>query len=196
MSTVDDAASRIALDFKNSMEIFPDRSRLMVGGTEMAFHCDKFNTRITKSLEDVLGIEEGGELLRSSAERTTHAFLSKFLSDGETKATFEALPPPDRLQAIFRIFKVLAYGALETAELGEKRSVFRSTSTYLAEGWLENQKRWHWEDREAPVCHDIRGYLGAALALAFDKPAGSYRLVETRCRAMGQEVCEFIAEVI
>jgi hypothetical protein len=192
MSTVEE----MTLAFKESTQIFPDRSRLMIGGTEMAFHCDKFNTRICKNLEDVLGVEEGGELLRASAEQTTHAFLTQFLDDGDRKAQFEALSPQERLQTIFGIFKVLAYGALEIVELSEEKSVFRSASTYLSEGWRENQKRWRWVDREDPACHDIRGHLSAAMALAFDKPVGSYDLVETKCRAMGQDACEFVAEVI
>jgi hypothetical protein len=180
MSTVEE----MTLAFKESTQIFPDRSRLMIGGTEMAFHCDKFNTRICKNLED------------ASAEQTTHAFLTQFLDDGDRKAQFEALSPQERLQTIFGIFKVLAYGALEIVELSEEKSVFRSASTYLSEGWRENQKRWRWVDREDPACHDIRGHLSAAMALAFDKPVGSYDLVETKCRAMGQDACEFVAEVI
>ncbi len=173
-----------------------DRSRLELGGIEVSFHCDKFNTRILKNFEDVMGYHEGGKVLASCAEATTYEALRKFLGAGEAAAIFAPLPLGARLEAIFELFKVLAYGAVETLEASPEGARFMSRTSYLAEGWLENKERWHLDEREGPACHDIRGHLAAAMAIATGKPQGSFKVQETKCRAFkGADVCEFVVEV-
>lgn len=179
----------------STMTFDKERSRLEIGGAEVSFHCDKFNTRILKNFEDVMGYEEGGRLLSACAESTTYDSLQRFLGEGEAGVAFQALGLAERLEAIFEMFKVLAYGAIAVQTATPESARFTSASSYLAEGWLENQARWHLDEREGPACHDICGHIAAAMAVATGKPAGSYRVKETRCRAYkGATECEFLAE--
>ena len=179
--------------YKQGMNFFPEKSRLEMGHHEVAFHCDKFNTRIIKGLENVLGIDEAKGILISTAEHSTYEMLEDFFHSEKYREIFSSLTPMERLQTIFEIFKVLGYGAVNVDELGERTARFSSKSSYLSEGWLENMERWNWKMREAPVCHDLCGYLQGAMAIALDKPAGSFAVKENRCRAMGEEICEFSA---
>jgi predicted hydrocarbon binding protein len=182
--------------FLGTLAFDKQTSQLGLGGAAVAFHCDKFNTRILKNFEDVIGYEGGGELLFRMAERTTYSALERFLCAGPAASVFGALDLRGRLEAIFELFKALAYGAVEIVELSPEKARFTSKTSYLAEGWLENKSRWNLDEREGPACHDIRGHLAAAMALSTGKPQGSYRTRETQCRAYkNATICEFVVEV-
>lgn len=182
--------------YLSTLSFDSQHSRLDIGGTAVAFHCDKFNTRILKNFEDVMGYQEGGQLLASTAERTSYVALEHFLGSGAGATQFAPLDLAERLEAICELFKVLAYGAISLVEATPERCVFESATSYLAAGWLENRERWHLDEREGPACHDVRGHLAAAVALAAGKPEGSYMVSETGCRAYQDgPVCRFVAEV-
>lgn len=188
------AYEELVNSFTGSITFDANKSRLNIGGTEVAFHCDKFNTRILKNMEDVMGYEPGGKLLREMAEHTTFALLKKFLLDGPGAAHFSSLDPSDKVASIFELFKVLAYGALDVTELSASEGKFTSKTSYLAAGWLENQTKWNWEKRQKPACHDICGHIAATMAIVFGKPQGSYSVKESSCRAAGAAECIFVAK--
>jgi hypothetical protein len=179
----------------STVKVYPDRSRLEFGGTEVAFHCDKFNTRIIKGMEDVIGVEQAARLLAASAEATHYAWLKKFFIDGDGKAAFSAMSAADKLAACFEVYKVFAYGAFDGSGLGENGGKVVSKSSYIAEGWLENMERWKWVLRENAVCHDACGTIAAAAAIAYGKPQGTYVVTEIKCRSKGDDICEFAVEV-
>lgn len=181
--------------FLGTVKADAEKSRLEFGGTEVSFHCDKFNTRIVKGLEDVVGFEEATKLLAHQAEVTHYAFLKTFFVDGPGAEAFATMSPEEKLAAIFEIYKLLAYGAFNADGITAAGGTLSSPTSYVAEGWLENLERWNWTLRDHPVCHDACGHLAAALAIAFDKPAETYTVSETKCRSQGDDVCEFAAEV-
>ncbi|MDX9723958.1 MAG: hypothetical protein RBU37_24625 [Myxococcota bacterium] len=172
------------------------RSALSLSGDRVAFHCDKFNTRILKNFEDVMGYEDGGKLLCDMAASTTYAALNRALVEGENAAAFAALDLRGKLEAITEYFKLLAYGAIEIVELSPTQAKVVSSHSYLAEGWLENKKRWNLDERMGPACHDLRGHLAAAMCICTGRPLGSFHCTETLCRAYKNgERCEFTVEV-
>jgi hypothetical protein len=177
-----------------SITILADRSRIQAGGAEVSLHCDKFNTRILKGLEDVAGFEKAREIIATSAEKTTIDLLNKYLASANVKEAFDSLSVDDKLKAVFEIFKVLGYGALDAVSVSETSGKFVSKSTYISEGWLENEKKWKWSKRSEPVCHDVIGYLQGALAIVYGKAPGTYTVKETSCRAKGDPQCEFQME--
>ncbi|MBD3290937.1 hypothetical protein GF337_19175 [candidate division KSB1 bacterium] len=185
----------ILSSYADTLNFIPEKSRLELGSVEVSYHCDKFNTRILKNFEDVLGFDKGGMLLQKAAEFTTYEALKKFLDQTEIKANFDAMSTEDKTLTILEMFKIPAYGAIEISSLSPEKSVFISKSSYLAEGWLENKEKFNWEDRKQPVCHDICGHLCAVLSIVYDKPAGSFKMSETKCRAKGDDICEFVSEV-
>lgn len=180
--------------YLDTMAFDQEKSTLSLGGTPVSFHCDKFNTRILKNIEDVMGYEDGSRLLKKWAAQTTYEALTRFLVEGPGAAHFSGLDPKARLEAIFELFKVLAYGAVKIVSVDEKKAVFSSATSYLAEGWLENKKNWGWETRHGPACHDLAGHLVAAMALAYGKPFTAYAARETSCRTEGHPECVFEVE--
>jgi len=181
--------------YAGTLNIDAERSRINIGNHEVSFHCDKFNTRIIKGYEDVVGFDDATRLLAASAEKATFKMFADFFADGAHQDAFAALSAEDRLATLFEIAKMLGYGAVQINTVSENGGEFVSASTYLAEGWLENQERWNWKVRKNPVCHDMNGFLQAAMAIAYGKEPGSYKVKETTCRAKGDEVCTFKAEV-
>jgi hypothetical protein len=190
MASIED----IKKGYIESITILADRSRIQAGGAEVSLHCDKFNTRIQKGLEDVAGFEKAREIIAVSAEKTTINLLNSYLSSPKAKEVFDSLSADDKLKAIFEIFKVLGYGALDAVGVSETSGKFISKSTYISEGWLENEKKWKWSKRNEPVCHDVTGYLLGALSVIYGKAPGTYKVKEVSCRAKGDAQCEFQME--
>lgn len=190
------AYDEIVAKYLGLMEFDASRSNLSIAGTAVSFHCDKFNTRILKNLEDVMGYERAAQMLCNMAEKTTYDALKYVLDETDAGKDIKALPKKEQVEAFLDLFKALAYGAIVINEYSADRAVFSSDHSYLAEGWLENQERWNLDEREGPACHDIRGHLAAVMALVEDKAPDAYAVVETSCRAFKDgKVCEFIAEV-
>lgn len=174
----------------SNISINVEKSELKIGNEVFAFHCDKFNTRILKGLEDTLGFEKARELLFKSSEKTTLGVL-KGLGDILVGATVQ-----EKLSSIFELYKVLGHGNIKVTEFGDTKSKVISDPSYMAEGWIENQEKWNWSRREKPICHDQCGAIAAAFELAFGKNPGQVKVVETTCHSMGSAACEFDVEVL
>ncbi len=186
--------SIIVESYLKTFTIDAEHSRIRVGNHEVAFHCDKFNTRIIKGFEDVIGIEDSAKLLVASAEKTILQMFNDFFKD-DVKTQFDSLSPEDKFATLIEMGKLLGYGAIDPATPTDKGGTFISPSSYLAEGWLENETRWNWKQRSTPVCYDMCGFIAGALAFIYGKPIGTYKVTETTCRAKGDSVCTFKAEV-
>lgn len=172
------------------------KSKLSIAGTPVSYHCDKFNTRILKNLEDVMGYARAGEMLSKMAQKTTYDSMKYVLDETEVGADIKTLGKKEQLEAFLEILSALAYGSIELVEYSTNLSTFQSKHSYLAEGWLENKKSWKLDEREGPACHDIRGHLSAIMALVEEKPIEAYSVKEITCRTYeNAPICKFIAEV-
>lgn len=173
-----------------------ERARLSFGAHEVSYHCDKFNTRVIKGLEDVIGYEDAHSILEKTAGESTIKLIGDFFENTDASDEFAELESPDdKLNYIFEVFKAGGYGAFEISSADENGGEITSPSSYIAEGWLENMERWKWPRRENPVCHDSCGYISAAFSIAFDKDELSYKTAETTCRSCGDDICTFKVEV-
>ena len=171
-------------------------SELSIAGTAVSFHCDKFNTRILKNLEDVMGYDKAASMLFEKAQKTTYDSFKHIMDETEVGQDINAFSKKEQIEAFLEIFKALAYGAIKIVEYSPERSVFSSEHAYLAEGWLENKKKWMLDERDGPACHDIRGHLAAVMALVEGKHFDAYTVKETQCRSFEDgTICEFVAEV-
>ena len=171
-------------------------SELSIAGTAVAFHCDKFNTRILKNLEDVMGFDKAAKMLFEMARLTTYNSFKNIMETTEAGQDIKALSKKEQIEAFLEIFKALAYGAIVNVEYTPERSLFSSEHSYLAEGWLENKRSWKLDAREGPSCHDIRGHLAAVMAIVEGKSVDAYTVSETQCRSFKDgSICEFVAEV-
>jgi hypothetical protein len=172
-------------------------SRLSPGESDVSFHCDKFNTRILKNLEDMMGYEAGGRVLRETAAQSSRDLLARFLNEPGLNGTWQGLDLRSRLEAILELYRVMAFGAIRVVDVRQSGATFASATSYLAEAWIENRSRWHLDAREGPACHDICGHLAAAVSLTIDVPLARVKVTETTCRAFRDaRECEFVAAVL
>lgn len=176
-----------------AVEIDPVRSRIQLAGHEVAYHCEKFSTRIIRGLEDVLGVEEANALIQQAAAESLYKPLAQL---PEAQPEWASMPRQERLALIFSVFKMLGYGAVGLAETNGNRTRVTSANSYLAEGFFENAEQWRWSKRSAPFCHDMCGYLRAAFAVSDGVPLEQVTVREGTCRTTGAELCTFEVEVI
>ncbi|MCK5743585.1 MAG: hypothetical protein KAH30_02500 [Caldisericia bacterium] len=174
----------------NKISVNPEKSELRILGQLFSYHCDKFNTRILKGFEDTLGYEKAKELLFKSSESTNYDAL---------KGMFEVITgdtPEQKLDAIFEIYKVLGHGNVISKEISSNGGKIIAKSSYMVEGWLENEEKWNWGKRKQPICHDESGAIAAAFEIAYGLSKGSVKVDEVACSATGASECEFIVEVL
>ncbi len=171
------------------IDVDAEKSELRVAGQLFAYHCDKFNTRILKGLEDTLGFEKARDLLENSAESTMYDTLTGMFD------LFEGSTPEEKLNSIFEAYKVLGHGNISVKEISASGGTATAKPSYMVEGWLENEERWGWGKRENPICHDEAGAIAAAFEIAFGLSKGSAKVTETQCYVTGADSCEFKIEV-
>jgi predicted hydrocarbon binding protein len=177
---------------KASITFDAARSRISVGGEEFAYHCDKFNIRIIKGLEDVLGPAKARELIMRTASQN---LLEMFKSFAAFMPEFQAASVAEKLMGFAECWKILGFGAVTFDKMDGSSTQARSTTSYLAEVYLENMQRWGWPVRKTPFCYDLEGYLQAAFAVATGKDLASISVTETQCRTTGADSCIFEVEV-
>jgi len=173
------------------ISINAERSVIKLGDVEIAYHCDKFNTRIFKGFEDTLGFEKARDLIFTSAHNTTYDNLVKIAT-----GIIAGSKPADVIESLFELYKVLGYGNFMVQDAYENGGRVKGDPSYMAEGWLENQEKWHWTNRTQGVCHEEAGHIAAAWELAHNLKKGSVRVIETVCKAAGGPYCEFQIEVL
>ena len=130
------------------------------------------------------------------AQKTTYDAMKYVLNETDVGIDIKALGKKEQLEAFLEILSALAYGSIELVKFEDKMITFQSKHSYLAEGWIENKKKWKLDEREGPACHDIRGHLSAIIALIEKKPFDAYTVQEVSCRVYKDAaVCKFVAEV-
>lgn len=171
------------------MEVNAEKSELKVSGQLFAYHCDKFNTRILKGLEDTLGFEKARDILCKSAEETTYDTLTGMFE------VFDGSTPEEKLASIFEAYKVFGHGNVQIKEVSASGGIVTAKPSYMVEGWLENTERWNWGKRDKPICHDEAGSIAAAFEIAYGLSKGAVKVTETVCYVTGADACEFKIEV-
>ena len=169
-----------------------EHSRITTSGIEIAYQSDKFSTRIIKGIEDVMGYEAASQLIKANACKAT---LNTFMKIQGKLGIGNLKTPQEKMEALFLIWKKLGNGSVTMVELSPTRAVFETHTSFLAVGYQENMKNWHWPQREKPFCHDLTGYLQAVVAAALQIPPQKITATETECMTMGAEKCTFILEV-
>lgn len=176
---------------KSTITIDADHSRIKISNTDIAYHCDKFATRITKGLEDVLGFEETVALINKYTAESMMSTLEPLAK----APTFTALPVSEKLDTLLEIYKMLGNGAV-TLEKSDGTSTKAHTKySYLAESFIENMDRWQWKFRSEPFCHEMSGNLCGAFAISTGKELANISVKEVKCRTMGADECVFEVEV-
>jgi len=139
---------------------------------------------------------EARALLIEAAQECGYATFQGIRTSVEWQQLVEPMveTEEDQIHAFSAITVALGWGDLSVAEfIPEEKLVIRARSGYEAEGFLQ-----HYAHADTGKCFMLCGVTAAFMDLMYgpDYPDGcfTYKAMETRCRAMGDDYCEFVAQ--
>lgn len=119
MNIREDIISKCAIDGK--------LGRIKIGSIDVAYHCDKFNTRIVKGFEDTLGFEKARDMIHKTSEETFFDAVSEYV-----KSATSGMQPADIMKTIFEMFKTLGYGNFNVESDNGKSGKVTGSPVYLS----------------------------------------------------------------
>jgi hypothetical protein len=179
-------------DLSTLIDITTHPARIGLANVDIALHSDKYAVRITKGLEDILGVDKAAELLSESAAQAMLEILQNVFA---AYPEFGQRPVEERLRDTFAVLAFLGMGRMFVEQIRGLNIQMLSPTSYLADGYLDHMLNLNWPKREKPFCHDFCGYLQAAIAFAMRRNLSSITVREIKCRTTGEHDCEFRAEV-
>jgi hypothetical protein len=179
-------------DLSTLIDCTTHTTRIGLANVDIAFHCDTYSVRITKGLEDILGVNKAAELLSESAAQSMLEILQSVFA---VYPDFGLQPVEDRLRDTFGVLSFMGMGRMFVEQIRGLNIQVLSPTSYLADGYLDNMRNLNWPKREKPFCHDLCGYLQAATAFAMRRNMSFITVREIKCRTTGEHDCEFRAEV-
>jgi hypothetical protein len=155
------------------------RARHVVNGATAVLHCHNYAILYCQIADDA-EIVNGRELLARAAE---YAFLS-LLRD--YFATHAVTAVDERVALAEEYWSVCGMGTLKFDCLGQMSATAVMAHSHVDEGWVAK-----WGRRDRPVNFIGQGYLAAALAAIYDRPAGSFAVRETESIVAGAPESRF-----
>lgn len=140
------------------------------------YHCSYFNLYLQRTVEDAREYIPAEEILADGAEMAVYAMLKRLF---EVNADFKT--PEERFEVIAGIYKLNGFGLLPNlSDLKPDGGTVRTSVTHYSVAWKSI-----WGERQKPVDYFTCGFLRAAASIVFDKPAGTYDCVQTKCLTLG-----------
>jgi hypothetical protein len=157
----------LALDFSLDPETF----RHYLNGHAVVMHSHHYLALITKLAED-MGDLGGPRLLRDVVEESMWTVLNDYVTRNGLSTPLQRCTAGREYYSVYGLGKMKVGGTVSGGEVCLVRS-------HIDEGWIDK-----WGRHNKPVNHFTCGYIAALFAVAFNKPAGSYTVVETESMAV------------
>lgn len=159
----------------------PERNVLTLGGERVVFHCHHYNVFLQRSLEEMFG-EGAIEMQVDAAAESARRMLAPLFAD---LSGFEA-----RLELASQVFSSNGFGTADLSQLAEYGGRITLPTSHYAVGWAAK-----FGPARAPVSHFATGYWRGAVVAAAEHSPERVVARQTKCRAMGADVCEIEVEV-
>ncbi len=147
------------------------------------YHCHHFNLFLDQSIDDALGDKQGREVRFLAARSATRQLLKAAFANGMNT-------PLERLQLAAKIFRETGHGTLD---FRAPRGVGEVQGRFLHYGFSWREKYGHRVRKLAAADAFAAGFSAAALELAYDLSPLSLDVDETRCFALRDPTCHFVA---
>jgi predicted hydrocarbon binding protein len=135
-------------------------------------------TKLAEDFADLGGVR----VLREATEDSIRpVFDDYFAENGVSSAE-------DRLALCAEYFKVMGMGVMELSGDVDGGNV-RLAHSHVDEGWIKK-----WKETDKPINHFTCGFIAAAFAASFDKPARSFDVTETSSIVMGAPESVFVVK--
>jgi hypothetical protein len=152
--------------------------RHYLNGFNIVLHCHHYMSLTTKLAEDFDAIG-GTKILAETAEDTMRPVFEEYVkshSVGQGDA---------RLKMAAEFYSVMGMGKMDASGTADTGTVTLSKS-HVDQGWAKK-----WGNNSKPINHFTRGFIAAMYAVAFDKPARSYKVTETEAIVTGKPASAF-----
>ncbi|RMH70099.1 MAG: hypothetical protein D6675_10435 [Gemmatimonadetes bacterium] len=167
--------------FKAEITLHEQEGLAVLYGEPMIFHCNHYNLFLQRTIEDAGSYIPAAEILTRGGVVCTYGMLHRL---------FETHPhirdPQHRLRVASTIYGQLGFGTLDLSGLPENGGTVVTPLTHYSLGWKEK-----WGVREQPVDYFTCGFIQAAMAIAYYKTPGFYRVAQEKCLSMGHSQNEF-----
>lgn len=159
----------------------PDRNVLTLGGERVVFHCHHYNVFLQRSLEEMFG-EGAIEMQVDAAAESARRMLAPLCLN---VSGFDA-----RLELASGVFSSNGFGTADLSQLGEHGGRITLPTSHYAVGWASK-----FGTAKSPVSHFATGFWRGAVVVAAGHAPERVVARQTKCRAMGADVCEIEVEV-
>jgi hypothetical protein len=155
--------------------------RHYMNGFLAVMHCHHYMSLLTKLAEDFDDVG-GTRILCESVEDSVRPMFDDYIQKNNLSS------PDEKLNVGKDYYSIMGMGLMDLNgdESGGEVTLTRS---HVDQGW---QKKWG--NLGKPINHWTRGYIAAAFASAFDKPARSYEVEEVASMVKGDEASKFVVK--
>lgn len=159
----------------------PANNRHRLNGDCTVLHCHHYATLYTQLALDAVDFE-GVKHLTETAEDVFYGVLEKYFTE---KCVVDVAA---KLELARQYWQASGMGVITFTGVGKYELTAEMDYSHIDEGWL---KKWGGADQ--PVNFFTVGFVAAVAALANNKPVKSFKAVETKSIACGDEKSEFKA---
>lgn len=152
--------------------------RHYLNGHPVVMHSHHYLALITKLAED-LGDVHGPQILAETVEDSMRVIFDDYFQKNAISST------QDKAAICTQYFSAFGLGKM-SIKGDEQNGEARLLHSHIDEGWLKK-----WGNHDKPINHFTRGYVAAAFAALFNRPARSYVVTETASMVTGEEQSVF-----
>jgi len=171
----------LAMDVQLKLEehFDPERKRHYTNGHQTVYHCHHYSTLYTQLAVELEG-EGAVDIMLSVADESFGGWLKDYFeSQGVTDREERT-----RLAELYWKNAGMGLVSIETSDEGSGTATM--PYSHLDEGWLKKNK-----PTDRSVNFFTQGFLAGAFAAIYDKPHGSYQVVETKSLVTGDDESAF-----
>lgn len=168
-------------DYSPKVDFDSAKGRVSMDGEWVVLHCQHFNLGFVQMVLDAAEYIDAGSFMSRSAEENTIRQLGPY----------KAATPEETLDTAHRMFSFLGYGKLDLSGLNESGGEAVAAKSHIGNGWQVKYTK----PAPRPVDFFTQGFIAGALAIAYGKPVGTYKVTQTAEIAMGDPQSVFKVEV-
>jgi hypothetical protein len=168
-------------EFEIDHKFDPIKNRHYLNGDCTVLHCHHYATLYTQLALDATDFE-GVRHLTEMAEDVFYGVLKRYF---EEKCIVDIA---DKVEVAQQYWQASGMGIIRFVGVGKYEVVAEMGYSHIDEGWLKK-----WGGSAQPVNFFTVGFVAALAALVNEKPLGSFKAVETKSLACGDDKSEFKA---
>ena len=177
----------LQINWRDFLERKEDQAFVLFFGEPVVLHCHHFNLFLEQTIEDPPYVP-GRKILLQNAYESSHCLLQK------VAAQLTGLTPEKKLDQFLDLLGFLGHGRLQPEGAFHPDGGTLRGVTHSSIAWKE--KYGQSLQRKRGVDYFVRGFLTAAIEIAYEMEPGSIRVEEVQSPVLGDEVSVFASHTV